>query len=225
MGKAAAPARRRARPANQQRARRWPPTRSKTVKAGKTSAGQATVKARRAEGNATARGRRGCSARKVKERSERNNCRTAEARRASRRARPAPQSASAPPSRPRPRATPAPPTDGIDLAVADVSDPPAVAREGAQFSVTEATVNRATPPRAPAPCASTSPPTPSRACRSAPRRRTPRSATCAWAACAKLAALGAQARSEAPTLVTVPIGTQPGRYHLLACADDRARGE
>ena len=32
----------------------------------------------------------------------------------------------------------------------------------------------------------------------------------------------AQARSEAPTLVTVPIGTQPGRYHLLACADDRA---
>ena len=38
----------------------------------------------------------------------------------------------------------------------------------------------------------------------------------------ELAALGAQARSEAPTLVTVPLGTQPGRYHLLACADDRS---
>jgi hypothetical protein len=38
----------------------------------------------------------------------------------------------------------------------------------------------------------------------------------------ELGALGAQARSEAPTLVTVPLGTRPGRYHLLACADDRA---
>ena len=38
----------------------------------------------------------------------------------------------------------------------------------------------------------------------------------------ELAALAAQASSEAPTLVTVPFGTQPGRYHLLACADDRA---
>ena len=38
----------------------------------------------------------------------------------------------------------------------------------------------------------------------------------------ELAALAAQASNEAPTLVTVPFGTQPGRYHLLACADDRA---
>ena len=67
---------------------------------------------------------------------------------------PAPAPAPAPPSVP----TPAPPTDGVDLAVADVSDPPAAAREGAQFSVTEATVNEgATPPPAPAPCASTFP--------------------------------------------------------------------
>ena len=55
---------------------------------------------------------------------------------------PTPSPAAGARSRPGPgRPLPRPPADGVDLAVADVSDPPAAAREGAQFSVTETTVN------------------------------------------------------------------------------------
>jgi hypothetical protein len=186
----------------------------KALAKGKTAAGAVTLAAPATAGAHTVEA---CAdgARKVKERKEGNNCRRAELT----------VTAPGPSPQPAPAPAPAPPSppaaDGVNLTVADVSDPPAAAREGTQFSGTETTVNAGSAGAA----ASTVRfyLSPDSALSLQERTVAPHTALrdVRMGGVRELGALGAGARSEAATLVTVPLGTQPGRYHLLACADDR----
>ena len=149
----------------------------KAVKGGKASAGTLTVKAPRTAGTHTLVA---CAdtGRAVKERSERNNCRTAKlVVRAATPPAPAPQPAPAPAVRAHARSGAAGrrrrPRRGRSLGPAGRRP-----RGCAVLRHRDDRQRRASPPPAPAPCASTSRPTPSRACRSAGRRRTRRCATC-----------------------------------------------
>lgn len=202
----------------------------KAVKSGETSAGALTVKAPGKPGTYTLVA---CAddGRKVSERNEANNCRSAKlVVRAATAPGPGsdPGPAPAPPSAPAPQpAPPAPPAEGANLQVADVSDPPASAREGGEFGVSDSTVSAGTAGTGASAVRFYLSPDPEesfkhrRESTEDPRRglRDVR-----LGGSRDVAALGAGARSDAalPTRLTVPFGTRPGTYYLLACADDRA---
>lgn len=115
-----------------------------------------------------------------------------------------------------------------NLTVAKVSDPPVSSTEGARFSVSETVVNAG-------PAAAGKSETrfyltldPKRSLDERGRSRTnPRAAVAdvLLLGSRRVPKLRAHARSATPKrpklLVTVPIGTASGNYHLLACADDR----
>jgi tetratricopeptide (TPR) repeat protein len=168
---------------------------------------------------------------KVKERSEKNNCRTSRLTVPAAPAAPpvaqAPAAANAQ-AAPVPAAGPiaAPAGDGANLAVADVSDPPATGREGQQFGVDDTTVNGGNAPAAASAARFYLSPDPEASLEDRRERRDdPRTALrdVRMGGARDVPALDAQAGSDAPieTRVTIPIGIRPGAYYLLACADDR----
>ncbi len=180
---------------------------------------------------------------KVREASETNNCRASVQRvvvlggGAAPIALPAPDTpapAAAPPAPadpgPAPGPTPPPPApgDAADLTVADVSDPPAAAREGDAFSVRDTVANADASGRADASAVRYYLSRDSAASLDERRESTsdPRTALTdvLMGGVREIGSLGSGAQSEAPadgTQVRVPIGIAPGTYHLLACADDR----
>jgi tetratricopeptide (TPR) repeat protein len=154
---------------------------------------------------------------KVREKREGNNCRTARGRVTVTDAAPAPS----PPSQPEPEPAPT----GADLRAVDVSDPPGVAREGSSFPLTD-TVAAATEP---VPASTTRfYLAPDSAASLADRRddasADPRTSLrdILMGGARDVPGLAAGGTDQGETQVMVPIGTRPGVYHLLACADDRA---
>lgn len=153
---------------------------------------------------------------KVREKREGNNCRAARGRLT--------VTASNPDPDPSPTPTPEPPASGADLRAVDVSDPPGVAREGSSFPVTDTVVSGVEPVPASTTRFYLSPDSAA----SLAERRTdaaadPRTSLrdILMGGARDVPALAARAPSQGETQVTVPIGTRPGVYHLLACADDR----
>ena len=167
-------------------------------------------------------------ARKVREAREGNNCRTA---RGSVTLADPPSGGGVPPApapdpapTPTPTPTPEPPATGVDLRAVDVSDPPGVAREGSSFPLTETVAAGGTP----VPASTTRfYLAPDSAASLADRRddaaADPRTSLrdILMGGARAVSALAASETSQAQTTVMVPIGTRPGVYHLLACADDR----
>lgn len=159
-------------------------------------------------------------AKKVRESREGNNCRTARGRVTVADASPAPS----PPSHASPDPAPEPPPTGADLRAVDVSDPPGVAREGSSFPVTDTVVAAGEP----VPSSTTRFYLAPESAASLADRRDDASADprtslrdILMGGARDVPGLVASATDQGETQVMVPIGTRPGVYHLLACADDR----
>ncbi|HEX8101574.1 MAG TPA: hypothetical protein VF533_03105 [Solirubrobacteraceae bacterium] len=134
--------------------------------------------------------------------------------------------APATPAAPAPEPQPQPdPAGRPDLAVTDVSDPPARVTEGGGFTLAHAVANDG----AAAPATTTrfylSPDSEQSLRERRESAADPRRALddVLLGGAGDVPALPAGGRSESPgTSVSVPAGTRPGVYHLVACADDRA---
>jgi tetratricopeptide (TPR) repeat protein len=152
---------------------------------------------------------------KLHERNERNNCRSAGQLIVN-----APTGGEPAPT-PSPTTPPTTPGSGVDLAATDVSDPPGQVTEGGTFGLDDTVAGGAEP----APASTTrfylSPDGPA----SLLERKSTATALgdVAMGGRREVPALAPNATSSSttPTLVTVPPGTRPGTYFVLACADDR----
>jgi tetratricopeptide (TPR) repeat protein len=121
-----------------------------------------------------------------------------------------------------PTTTPAgPPPDAPDLAATDVSDPPGQVKEGGSFALDDTVTNAVHTAGASTTRFYLSPDAHASLAERADTAHALADIVMGGARDVPPLGPGASSSSAAPTTVTVPPGTRPGVYHVLACADDR----